>query len=345
MTTGRIVKRNGKWAYVISLPYDPMAGKYPQKWKSGFEKKKDAQEALQQAMVTIDMPSALPSLTVRDFLLVWMEQTVKGKCTPRTEKNYQNSINTTNQALGNILLAKLEPNHIENFYTSLSARLSSSSVHTIHRTLRAALNRAVKLGYLKESPMVRVDAPSLRTPRRSTLSVQQATTILKWMQIHRPASHVGAYLAVFSGMRRGEICGLQWKDIDRDNCVISIVRTRQRIDGKQIIGTPKTDLSTRSVPVSKNVIDLLQNWRQRRETWVGQPLQEDDWVLTQLDGFPVDPDTLTHDLRKAEVTLDMPKVSFHDLRHTHATILLESGVDLKTVSYTYTREFERKCAI
>ncbi len=331
MATGRVMKRNGKWAYVISLPFDPVKGKYPQKWRSGFKTKKEAQEALQQDLLNHDdSPNAL---TVNRYLEVWMEETINGKRSPNTERNYRNGINNhISKAIGDLPLNQLAPKHIESLYASLSKRLSPSSVHTVHRTLRAALNRAVKLGYLKESPMIRVDAPSLRTDRRSTLSPQQAKRIMDWLEVHHPASYIGVYLAVFTGMRRGEICGLQWRDLDWENNVISIQRTRLRVNGEQVIGKPKTDLSTRSIPVSKSVMGLLQRWKDKREARLGQPLSTEDWIVTQLEGFPVDPDTFLHDLHKAEKALNLPLVSFHDLRHTHATIMLEAGVDLKTVS-------------
>ncbi len=333
MATGRVLKRNGKWAYVISLSYDPIKGKYPQKWRSGFETKKAAQEALIMDLTKLEDELKAPSLTVSEYLALWLEQSIKGKRAPNTERNYRNSINNyINKAFGDLPLDQLAPKHIENLYTELTTRLSSSSVHTVHRTLRAALNRAVKLEYLKTSPMTRVDVPSLHTGRRSTLSPQQAKLLMGWMKDHYPVSYIGIYLAVFTGMRRGEICGLQWRDIEWEKNSILILRTRQRIGGEQIIGKPKTDLSSRSIPVSEGVINFLKSWKAKREARVGEELHPEDWLLTQLEGFPIDPDTLTHDLHKAEKALNLPLVSFHDLRHTHATIMLEAGVDLKTVS-------------
>lgn len=335
MTTGRIIKRNGKWAYVLSLPPDPETGKYPQKWRSGFATKREADAAMRAALADHDEGHAPRDMTVQEYLQMWLDKGVATSRAPRTLDIYRWCCDRVVDSCGEVPLQKLEAHHIERLYADLGCRVASSTVHSVHRTLRAALNRAVKWGYLKTSPLARADAPSLRIARRETLSAEDALRVLAWLKGRHTVSYVGAYLAVYIGMRRGEIAGLRWSDVDWNECVVQVSRSRQRVKRTDLVGAPKTPQSTRELPLSDDVMDMLRTWRethqwhtrQRQEAWA-----DDVYILRHLTGESYDPNTLTHDLRKAEVALDLPHVSFHDLRHTYATLLLEAGVPLKTVS-------------
>ncbi len=335
MTTGRIIDRNGKHAYVISLPPDPLTGKRKQRWRSGFATKAEAAAELRKALNALDDTGLTADITVSEYLEEWLLRAVEGKKSPRTLENYQYGCSRIVAALGKIKLDKLTPRHIERMYDDLSLHLSSSSVHSVHRTFKNALNRAVKWGYLDKSPMVRVDAPTLRTPRRSTLNTEQAKNALEWLKDRLPIAYVGTYLAVYSGMRRGEVAGLRWVDVDWERKALHVRRSRQRIRKQDIIGKPKTEKSTRSIPVSETVISLLRSWKRQQQEYAmarGAGWSDETYVLLKPDGSQYEPVDLLYSLRKAKKALDLPPVSFHDLRHTYATILLENGVPLKTVS-------------
>ena len=332
MTTGRIIDRNEKYAYVISLPPDPQTGKRKQRWRSGFNTKTEAATELRKALNALDEFGIPTDATVSEYLDEWIKRGVEGKREERTIGNYRNGCVHIKKALGDVKLDKLKPVQIEHMYDELAKHLSPSSVHTVHRVLRVALNRAVKWGYLQESPLKRVDPPSLRQKERQVLTVEQAIAILDWMREHKQTSHVGVSLAIFAGLRRAEACGLRWSDVDVVNGILRIHTTRQFRRGDIIKGTKSG--KRRDLPIGEDLTQTLKSWRgeqvkhtlQRGGTW-----SEDDWVIRQPDGFPINPDTLLHELRKAEIKLDLPHVSFHDLRHTHATLLLEAGIDLKTV--------------
>ena len=335
MTTGRIIDRNDKYAYVISLPPDPVTGKRKQRWRSGFATKAEAAAELRKALNALDDTGLTPDITVAEYLEEWLSRGVEGKRRPRTLENYQYGCSHISAALGKVKIDKLTARHIERMYNDLAARLSSSSVHSVHRTFKNALNRAVKWGYLDKSPMVRVDAPTLRTPRRNTLNAEQAKGVLEWLRERFPIAYIGTYLAVYSGMRRGEIAGLRWSDVGWERMALHVKRSRQRIRKQDIIGDPKTEKSTRSVPVSESVISLLRTWKRQQQEYAmarGSGWSDEAYVLLKPDGSQYEPVDLLYSLRKARKALDLPHVSFHDLRHTYATILLENGVPLKTVS-------------
>jgi len=219
-------------------------------------------------------------------------------------------------------------------YHNLASSLSSSTVHRAHRVLRAALNRAIKRGLLSDNPMTRIDAPSAKIDRRTPLTVEQIYEVLTWLEPRYPVTHLAVYLALQTGMRRGEICGLRWCDIDVQNAVIRIVQTRQRRNGKDIVGSTKTAGSTRPVPVGR-AVTTLENWRGQQEhntVLRDITVSDNDYILLRDDGTVIDPLTLPNDLRKALKALNLPSSSFHDLRHAHATILLRANVPLKVVS-------------
>lgn len=337
MATGRIIKRNGKWAYVISLPYDPDTGKYPQRWRSGFETKKAADDAMRKDIALLDAGEVdHASITLEEYLHEWLG-TVGNLRAPRTSETYRYTIERwIIPQLGDVKLSKLDHRKIERMYRSIAAEgIAPSSVHRVHRVLRAALNRAVKRGLLSKSPMDQVDAPSNKIDRRETLSPDHAVRLLAYFDDRSPMMRMAAYLAIYTGMRRGELCGLTWGDVDWAHGVLRVIQSRQRRDGKDLVGGTKTAGSTRPIVVDDAVMSEVKKWRSFHEHHAqsrGLSLLSSDYVLRHLDGTVPDPATLSKDLLKAVRALELPRISFHDLRHTHATLLLQANVPLKVVS-------------
>ena len=143
-------------------------------------------------------------------------------------------------------------------------------------------------------------------------------------------------LFLLTGMRRGELCGLEWRDIDMDKKVLSIRRASQYLPDKGIYAKdPKTNSSKRSMPISNTTIDLLKNykrWQDNLKEQCGEDWNEMGRIFTALDGTPIHPDTVTgwfHDFVKRT---GLPEVTVHGLRHTFITLLISKGVDIVTVS-------------
>ncbi len=340
MTTGRIFEEDGKYGYIISVGRDPVSGKYRQIWRRGFKTKKDAQAKMRSHLNALEAKEEqqvpqTAALTVGELLDRWLERDCRDfKVT--TRKSYEHCVEYyLKPNIGHVKLEKLSHDHINAMYATLLSSLSPVTVHRVHRTLRAALNRAVKQGLLSQSPMSRVDVPERRSPRRSTLRVDEARQMLQWLQEHGYVAYQGAYLAVYAGLRLGEVCALQWRDVDLKRGTLFIRRSRQRIKRQDIVTQPKTEDSIRDIVIPEFFVAELQKWRravQNEVAQLGLPWSEEEYVV-QLPGHKIpDPHAFAKGVKEALQSLGLPLVTFHDLRHTHATWMLESGVDLKTVS-------------
>jgi integrase len=144
------------------------------------------------------------------------------------------------------------------------------------------------------------------------------------------------YLALFTGMRRGEILGLRWRDVDLDKAKVSIVQNLQRLPGRGfIIQEPKSSKGRRQVTLSPSATLMLREHRmqaQAARVLLGRTLREDDLVFSHPDGSPVDPDSVSHAFIRIAHKAGLPGTRLHDLRHTHASLMLKAGVHPKVVS-------------
>ena len=341
MVTGRIVKfEDGKgkvkcWAYVINLPKDEH-GKYQQKKRQGFRTRNAAEAAMRQALTDIDQGAVVTrSMTVTEYLSEWLRRSVEGKRAPRTLETYQHTIGLITPHIGQVKLDKLEPHQIERLYQSVAQGHAAATVHRVHSVLSAALNRAVRWGYLQASPMLRVDAPAMPKSRRNVLSMEELAQVEDWLRDSKPVVWLGVYLAARTGLRRGELCGLRWRDADLSRAVLRVVQQRQHRRGQTLVGPTKTDGSARPVPIGNSVVATLREWQRQHQEHTrlrGESWTEDAYVLCHMTGEEIHPSTLSHDFLEAVRACKTAQVSFHDLRHTHATILLESGAPMKVIA-------------
>ena len=235
-----------------------------------------------------------------------------------------------------IPLNDLSTLHLQQFYKKLLAEgrverieaqkqpkgLSAKTVRNIHQIISSALKLAIEQRLIAHNPADGCALPKAERKEMRTLPVEQLTSFL------REAKDSGVYelyyLDLATGLRRGELLGLKWTDVDLDRGVLKIQRAISRQNGKVVEAPLKTKNAYRTLPLSADAIDVLM--QQRRKTG------NSEWVFPSPTGGPMSPDSVLHMLHRVLKRAGLPKVRFHDLRHTFATLALQNGVDVKTVS-------------
>ena len=182
----------------------------------------------------------------------------------------------------------------------------------------------------------RADPPAVPHTEISILDEQAMKHLLALLEEEPMQYKVMIKLLIYTGMRRGELCGLEWKDIDFETGLLRIVRSSQYIGNRKIITKePKTRAGRREMILSKSTIDMLREyrkWQNQKRLQVGEDWIDNDRLFTQWDGVPIYPDTISDRFANFIRKHDLPKVTLHSLRHSNATLLIAEGVDVKTVS-------------
>lgn len=223
-------------------------------------------------------------------------------------------------ALGKYKLVSLTPMLLQSFYTDkLNEGLSTKTVKHLHALIRRTLNQAIKWNLLATNPCSRVTPPKVIKKPFETLTEGEARQFLAAVANHR--FYPLYVLALTTGMRRGEVLGLRWEDVDFKNKSLSIVQTVQAINGQIRIAPPKTSGSKRTIHLSEYALSVLKEYNTG-----GMGL-----IVTTASGKPVSPRNLVRHFKLMLEREGLPNIRFHDLRHTAATFLLKENVHPKVV--------------
>lgn len=218
--------------------------------------------------------------------------------------------------------------------------LSGKTLLNYHRLISSILETAMKWQIIASNPCSRVSAPKAERKEARFLDEKQAQDILQALSQEALKYRALFTLLLYSGMRRGEICGLSWLDIDFQECIIDINKSSLYLSGKGVFDDKtKNASSMRSIKIPGFVIDLLQEWRKEQlqemfalgSAWKGS-FDGKGKVFTGNEGKPLHPCTVTNWFEKFLKRHNLPEISVHSLRHTNATLMIASGVDLRTVS-------------
>jgi integrase len=303
------------------------------------------------------IPVAAESWTVADYLNYWLEHVVRAERRPKTVQGYEGVIRRyLIPSLGRKRLDKLNAAEVRQFVTSLrngcqccqrgwdKARkpaeccarkagaccgytIQPRMVQSIHAVLRNALENAVREEVIHRNvaKLVKVSPPKYKVNRG--LTVTQARAILKAAPAHR----LGALyvLAVCLGLRRGELLGLRWQDVDLEAGTLEVIQTLQRVAGRLQFVKPKTEDSERTIPLPPICLDALKEHRKRQfaersDRWA-------DWedhglVFPSRRGTPMEPDNPRRSWAEIRSSAGLGAVRLHDLRHTCVSLLLDLGV-------------------
>ena len=330
---GHIRKRGDRsWAIVVDAGFDVDTGKRRQKWISVKGTKKDAEKKLAEVVRDLDTGTLVePSrITMSSYLDQWMRDYVATSVRPRTARGYKTIVKRLQRgSLGRIKMTGLKATHVQRYYSELLEEgLSAQTVHHHHSLLREALGQAVKWDMLAQNVMSRVTPPKVSRPEIRTLTEAEVRRIME--QAKGTDYHLPIHIALHTGLRRSEICGLLWTDVDLARNSLSVVRTMVSIEGDPThLDEPKSQRSRRVVAFGPNTTALL---RERREMVEKVGLADRSQVCARRDGGSMIPDVVSRKFNAIANACGISDVRFHDLRHTHATHLLTSGVPIHVVS-------------
>ena len=333
------IRRRGKnsWELTVDLGHDSN-GKRRRKFVNVRGKKADAERRLRELITQVEGGVSLDSskVTVAEFLERWLFDYAETNTSPRTVQGYHGVVQRyLVPKFGTLALAKLTPQHVQGLYSDMLGRgLSAMTTLHAHRVLREALSHAVKWGLLGRNVCDAVDPPR---PRKKEMASLDAPDIQRFLDTASSSTYGPVFfLALYTGMRRSELLGLKWSRVDVESKTISVTQTLQRIRGRGlVVMEPKTDRSRRLVSLPPSAVALLRGLRakQREDSQsLGLDSHNVGFVFARPDGSPIDPDAVTHAFTRIVKTLGLSHVRFHDLRHTHASMMLKQGVHPKIVS-------------
>jgi integrase len=339
---GHIRERSpGHYAVILDLA-DPATGKRRRKWHSFTGTKREAQIECARLIAQLQGGFyAEPSrVTVAEFLNRWLEH-IRPQIAPKSHERYS-EIARKNIAplLGKVALTKLTPIAISKAYANAltSGRrngkggLSPRTVHHMHRILKQALGQAVRWQMLTRNPADATDPPKVERKRLETYDIAQTASLIEALRGSR--MFVPTILAVLCGLRRGEILALRWRNVDLTAGALSVVESAEQTKTGVRYKEPKSGRG-RNVALPETAIQELKAWRVRQAEElfrVGERASQETFVVTQADGTPIQPRSLTHEWVRLLSKTSLPRIRFHDLRHAHATHLLASGVHPKVAS-------------
>lgn len=321
----------------VSWGTDPITGKRRQHTETVTGHKaaerrlsKLIQEIEQNAFVKRDR------LTLGAYLDQWLKDYCWPSLTPRSAESYAYIVSHhITPALGRMMLTELRPEHIQRLYSGKQATLSPRTVRYIHSTLHKSLGVAVRIGKLSINPADRVYPPKLKRNEMQTWDEAELNRFLEYAK--RTEYYPFCYLALFTGMRRSELLGLKWGDVDLLLCQLSVRRTLHHLhNGKIEYGEPKTEKSKRLIALTPSTAMVLREHREKQDNQraiLGAPaLTDDALVFSHYDGKPWLPDSLTHTWARIARQAGVKHISLHGARHSHASLMLKQGTHVKVVS-------------
>jgi integrase len=335
---GHIRERSpGHWAIVIEVR-DPATGERKRRWHSFTGTKREAQVECARLLTEQKAGTAVePSrMTVAAFLERWLEH-MQSQVSPRSHERYA-ELARKNVAplLGGLALTKLQPAHISAAYSKAltsgrrdgSGGLSARTVTHMHRVLREALQQAVRWQMLSRNPADAVKPPKVERQQMSVLDTDATAELIE--AARETPLFIPILLGVRGGLRRGEVVALRWRNVDLERSQISVVASAEQTDCGVREKEPKNGKG-RTIVLSVTETEELRSHRVRQAQSLlalGVRLTDDHHVVAREDGQPLQPRSLTHAFVKFARRHGF-RIRLHDLRHSHATHMLASGVHPK----------------
>lgn len=343
MAAGSISKRvrpNGAVRYraIVDLGPDLVTGKRRQRYKDCITRRA-AQIALAALKREVDQGTAVDRSpqTVTDVLAYWLESYAQFKA-PRTYEGYRYTIRTyVEPYLGRIKVQDLRPTQVQSWMTSLrGSGKGQRTVELAHLRLCQALDQAVELGVVARNAARRATVAQTEEKGKEmvTWTAEQARTFLE------VATREGVYgpiwlVSLATGMRRGELLGLRWADVDVEHEVLRVRQSVGLLKGAGVIGDLKSRSAQHDIPVEPEVIAALEKHREgqnKQKASLGDAYQDHGLAFASAVGTPINPNNLLRDYYSLLIAAGVPRIRIHDQRHTHVTLALASGANIKAIS-------------
>lgn len=309
----------------------------------GFRTKKEAEIAMKQKYDELLRGDYVePSkMTCSQYLNDWMKH--KQNLGRSTRMNYESNIkHHIVPAIGALKISELTPLLLQNFISDMRSKgLSEGTVKKIYNIIHTSLNQAVKLNLIPKNPASYIDKPKVKHEEMKVWTVDQVKQFIRVGGEKQGDSDTVKYrhflaclIALHTGMRQGEILGLRWKDIDFESKLLRIQQILEH-DGKGFKSGAKSKAGNRTINLPDDLVEALKERRlqQEQEKEHAQELYQDlDLVICTKVGTQVPPSDLYQVWKRLIQKAGLPHIRFHDIRHTHASILLMQGVHPKVVS-------------
>lgn len=334
-------RKDGRWEARFVVGVDPGTGKDIRK-SIYASTQKEARKKMIEALAAVDRNDYRDpcKMTVGQWLDIWAAEYLGG-VKPSTAYLYQERIRLhIKPAMAAVKLDALTPHQIQKFYNDLGKPredkpgLAPKTVKCIHGILHRALQQAVAVGYIRSNPSEACILPRAKKPELHPFDEDQTKAFLA--EVKGSRFEVLFTVALFSGMREGELLGLMWDCVDLDACKILVdkqLQLEKGSKGKYVLVSTKSD-KTRTVTVAPWVMQLLKRHkaRQAEQRLQAGPCWEDSsFVFTDALGKHLAIHTVVKDFKKAAAAIGRPDARFHDTRHTYAVASIRSGDDIKTV--------------
>ncbi|MFC0906323.1 tyrosine-type recombinase/integrase [Clostridium sp. MT-14] len=348
---GGVRKRGKTWSYYFYI--GEINGKKKMKEKSGFKSKPIAEKAMRDALYEYEHGNYIEpkKIILTQFALEWLENYIKPLRKITTYNRYKELINKyLSPAIGHINIVEIQPIHIEKMLLDIKKEntIGSSTLQAIYTITNTIMNRALKLKLIRDNPCKYIERPKRSNYKAEILDadeIPELYNVLNLSNIYDYMFHIALRMTLELGLRRGELGGLEWKDINFKDNTISIRNNLIYTEGHVYLVDPKTDKSIRVVYISDQNLDLLKQLQEKQsenkkkygkfyteKNTFRDNSNEYDLVMVWQDGKYIHPmyylNKLKKVLKKAKITKN---VTFHNLRHTNATLLLQEGNDLKVI--------------
>ena len=311
-------------------------GNRERKWESGFTTKRQAEKRLAELLTQLEtgLNVKASGAAFGQFLNEWLDRYVSRRVRGSTMDGYRQRAKHIVDGLGDVSIADLRPDHLIQYYDAKLSTLSASTITKHHHLILDCLSDAVKWNLVARNVGTAVEPPRASKKEMRALSVGEthqfldACTTEPWRAIF--------HTLVWTGIRRSELLGLHWNDLDLDMAIMTVRRSLVRLqNGTYVTEEPKTSSGARTLDLAPSTCLILKEHRADRERDVGLlgiPFFEANFVFGHPDGTPRTPSTVTQQFRRIASRAGFSGVRLHDLRHTHASLMLQQVTDMKTIS-------------